>query len=73
MSDKRPHGGARVGSGRPVSTAPLKKALGTSVDILAKEKLKSLSDASGHSQAKILEHLLASCDLLPDELVKIRK
>lgn len=73
MSDKRPHGGARVGSGRPVSTVPLKKPLGTSVDILAKEKLKSLADASGHSQAKILEHLLASCDSLPDELVKIRK
>lgn len=65
-------GGARAGSGRR-KLASKKETLGTSVHPDAKKKLLRLATDTGFSQAVILEHLIASCDELPETLKTFEK
>jgi hypothetical protein len=62
-------GGLRPGQGRPKSENKLDLVpLNVKIVAPAKQRLADLAEASGSSQAIIIEHLLAQVETLPDKL-----
>ena len=62
-------GGRRPGQGRPKSENKLDLVpLNVKIVGRAKQRLADLAEASGVSQALIIEHLLAQVETLPDNL-----
>lgn len=71
MSTKKPvelrRGGARPGAGRKPVASP-KKSIAFRLNDETREHLLSLSESSGHSQARIIEYLVRKTKKLPNDI-----